>query len=130
MIGLLASTLSGIEVAGADGVPLGVNLLPPAQRRTRSDPFRFWNLALVMVAPFALAAAMWQVLETAPRRDRRPAADHRQERRRRARQASTQRQQLVDLIEGQASRPVRTRAARPSTVVCFPSAVYIYLLLS
>ncbi|MGO4781021.1 hypothetical protein AB4084_36625, partial [Lysobacter sp. 2RAB21] len=52
-IGPLASTLAGIEVAGGDGVPLGVNLLPPAQRRTRSDPFRFWNLALAAVAVFA-----------------------------------------------------------------------------
>ncbi|MBW8809276.1 PilN domain-containing protein [Lysobacter capsici] len=113
-IGPLASTLSGIEVAGADGVPLGVNLLPPSQRRTRSDPFRFWNLALAAVALFALAAAMWQVLE-----NRRAAIDDLQQTIAKnaaaARQASTQRQQLVDLIEGQAFLD-RTRAARPSTV--------------
>ncbi|MGH8081012.1 MAG: PilN domain-containing protein, partial [Lysobacter sp.] len=113
-IGPLASTLAGIEVAGADGVPLGVNLLPPLQRRTRSDPFRFWNLALAAVAVFALAAAMWQVLD-----NRRDAIKTLQQtiakNANAARQASSQRQQLVDLIEGQAFLD-RTRAARPSTV--------------
>jgi general secretion pathway protein L len=113
-IGPLASTLAGIEVAGGDGVPLGVNLLPPAQRRTRSDPFRFWNLALAAVAVFALAAAMWQVLDN--RRDaivtlKQTIAKNANA----ARQVATQRQQMVDLIEGQAFLD-RTRAARPSTV--------------
>ncbi|ALN93054.1 fimbrial assembly family protein [Lysobacter gummosus] len=113
-IGPLASTLAGIEVAGGDGVPLGVNLLPPAQRRTRSDPFRFWNLALAAVAVFALAAAMWQVLDN--RREaivtlKQTIAKNASA----ARQAATQRQQMVDLIEGQAFLD-RTRAARPSTV--------------
>lgn len=113
-IGPLASTLSGIEVAGADGAPLGVNLLPPAQRSTRSDPFRYWNLALAAVAVLALAATLWQVLE-----NRREAiADLKQTISRNAagaRQAAIQRQQLVDLIEGQAFLD-RTRKARPSTV--------------
>lgn len=113
-IGPLAATLAGIEVAGADGVPLGVNLLPPAQRRTRSDPFRYWNLALAAVALLALAAAMWQVLD-----NRRAAIKDLQQTIARnanaARQAATQRQELVDLIEGQAFLD-RTRAARPSTV--------------
>ena len=113
-IGPLASTLSGIEVAGADGAPLGVNLLPPAQRSTRQDPFRYWNLALAAVAVLALAAAMWQVLE-----NRREAiADLKQTISRNAagaRQAAIQRQELVDLIEGQAFLD-RTRKARPSTV--------------
>ncbi|QWP78591.1 PilN domain-containing protein [Lysobacter sp. K5869] len=113
-IGPLAATLAGIEVAGADGAPLGVNLLPPAQRRTRSDPFRYWNLALAAVALLALAAAMWQVLD-----NRRAAIKDLQQTIARnanaARQAATQRQELVDLIEGQAFLD-RTRAARPSTV--------------
>nr|WP_261370149.1 PilN domain-containing protein [Lysobacter antibioticus] len=113
-IGPLASTLSGIEVAGADGAPLGVNLLPPAQRSTRSDPFRYWNLALAAVAVLALAAALWQVLE-----NRREAiADLKQTISRNAagaRQAAIQRQELVDLIQGQAFLD-RTRKARPSTV--------------
>ncbi|MGO1073621.1 PilN domain-containing protein [Lysobacter sp. CA199] len=113
-IGPLASTLAGIEVSGTDGVPLGVNLLPPAQRRTRSDPFRFWNLALAAVAIFALAAAMWQVLENrsdAIKTLQQTIAKNANA----ARQAATQRQQMVDLIEGQAFLD-RTRAARPSTV--------------
>lgn len=113
-IGPLATTLAGIEVAGADGTPLGVNLLPPAQRRTRSDPFRYWNLALAAVALLALAAAMWQVLD-----NRRAAIKDLQQTIARnanaARQAATQRQEMVDLIEGQAFLD-RTRGARPSTV--------------
>ncbi|MEH6416311.1 PilN domain-containing protein [Pseudomonas sp. CGJS7] len=113
-IGPLASTLAGIEVSGNDGTPLGVNLLPPSQRRTRSDPFRFWNLALAAVAIFALAAAMWQVLE-----NRAEAIKDLQQTIAKnangARLAATQRQQMVDLIEGQAFLD-RTRAARPSTV--------------
>ncbi|MFK3647078.1 PilN domain-containing protein [Lysobacter enzymogenes] len=113
-LGPLAATLAGIEVAGGDGVPLGVNLLPPAQRRTRSDPFRYWNLALAAVAVLALAAAMWQVLD-----NRRAAIKGLQQaiaaNANAARQAASQRQELVDLIEGQAFLD-RTRAARPSTV--------------
>lgn len=113
-LGPLAATLAGVEVAGSDGVPLGVNLLPPAQRRTRSDPFRYWNLALAAVAVLALAAAMWQVLD-----NRRAAIKQLQQaiaaNANAARQAATQRQELVDLIEGQAFLD-RTRAARPSTV--------------
>ncbi|QQP98565.1 PilN domain-containing protein [Lysobacter enzymogenes] len=113
-LGPLAATLAGIEVAGADGAPLGVNLLPPAQRRTRSDPFRYWNLALAAVAVLALAAAMWQVLD-----NRRAAIKQLQQaiaaNANAARQAASQRQELVDLIEGQAFLD-RTRAARPSTV--------------
>lgn len=113
-IGPLAATLAGIEVAGADGAPLGVNLLPPAQRRTRRDPFRYWNLALAAVALLGLAAAMWQVLD-----NRRAAIKDLQQTIARnanaARQAATQRQELADLIEGQAFLD-RTRAARPSTV--------------
>ncbi|MEI2431334.1 PilN domain-containing protein [Lysobacter yananisis] len=113
-IGPLAATLAGIDVAGADGVPLGVNLLPPAQRRARRDPFRYWNLALAAVALLALAAGMWQVLD-----NRRAAIKDLQQTIARnanaARQAASQRQEVVDLIEGQAFLD-RTRAARPSTV--------------
>lgn len=113
-VGPLADTLAGVDVAGADGAPLGVNLLAPAQRRRHSDPFRTWNLALAAIALIGVAATLWQLLE-----NRRAAADqlqqtissHAQE----AREVAAQRQELVGLIEGQAFLD-RTRAERPSTV--------------
>lgn len=113
-IGPLADSLAGVDVAGADGVPLAVNLLPPAQRRRHSDPFRFWNLALAAVALVAIAATMWQLL--ANRRSagdelERTIASHAVA----ARNAAAQRQELIALIEGQAFLD-RTRAERPSTI--------------
>jgi general secretion pathway protein L len=69
-IGPLADSLAGVDVAGADGAPLSVNLLPPSQRRSHGDPFRLWNLVLVAVALIAIAATLWQLLA-----NRRSAAD-------------------------------------------------------
>ncbi|NUS37665.1 MAG: general secretion pathway protein GspL, partial [Lysobacter sp.] len=46
LLGPLADTLAGVDVAGADGAPLGVNLLPPAPRRRQVDPWRRWNWLL------------------------------------------------------------------------------------
>jgi len=113
-LGPLAQTLAGIDVAGSGGVPLGVNLLPPAQRRQHGDPFRFWNLALVAVALLAVAGTMWQLLA-----NRRAAADELEQTIARhaaaARAAATQRQALIDLTEGQAFLD-RTRAQRPTTL--------------
>jgi general secretion pathway protein L len=45
-LGPLAAGLAGIDVLGADGVPLGVNLLPQSARIARSDRARALNLAL------------------------------------------------------------------------------------
>ncbi len=45
-LGELSTMLAGIDVAAADGRPLGVNLLAPADRRRHRDPWRQWNLAL------------------------------------------------------------------------------------
>src|SRR5690606_21678785 len=53
-LGPLAGTLAGIDLAGADGVPLGVNLLPAAQRSRTADPWRGWNLGLAALAVAAL----------------------------------------------------------------------------
>lgn len=113
-LGPLAGTLAGIDLAAADGAPLGVNLLAPAQRRRHGDPFRYWNLALAAVALLAVAAALWQLLA-----NRRAAADaleqsiarHAEQ----ARRAAAQRQELVELIEGQAFLD-RTRAERPPAI--------------
>ncbi len=113
-IGDLSAGLAGIDVLGADGAPLRVTLLDPAQRRTQADPMRQWNLVLAAVALVAVSAALWQLLQ-----NRRAAAEAFETETRavaeRARTVSNQRQQLVDIVEGQAFLD-RTRAGRPTTV--------------
>lgn len=112
-LGDLAAGLAGIDVLGADGAPLQVNLLDPAQRRVQADPMRRWNLVLAAVALVACSAALWQLLH-----NRRVAADAFEAETRvvaeRARAVSAQRQQLVDLVQGQAFLD-RARAGRPTT---------------
>lgn len=113
-LGTLSGTLAGIDMAGPDGMPLGVNLLPTAERRQVADPWRGWNLALGAVALVALAAALWQLLD-----NRRDAADAFEQAlaplAEQARRVAVQRQQLQAMVEGQAYLD-RTRAARPPTV--------------
>ena len=113
-LGPLAGTLTGVDVDSGDGQGLGVNLLPGARRHRRVDPWMGWNLALAMVAVVAIAAGLWQVLD-----NRRAAADafeaEVEQAATRARSASTQRQALVDLVEGMAFLE-SARAARPTTV--------------
>ena len=112
-LGPLAATLAGVDVAD-DAGPLGVNLLPPSQRRRYRDPWTPWNLALATVAAVAVAALLWQLLA-----NRRAAADAFEQRiaaqADAARRAGAQRQQLINLIEGQAFLD-RARAQRPTTV--------------
>lgn len=119
-LGPLASTLAGIDVAGADGIPLGVNLLPPALRRGRADGWRGWNLVLTAVAVLALAGLMATLLE-----NRRAAAQDVRARiagqAQDARRAGAERQQLAMLIDGQAFLD-GTRAAQPPTVVLWDEA--------
>lgn len=113
-LGPVAPSLAGIDVAGPDGVPLQINLLPPAQRQTIRDPWRSWNLAFAAIAIVAIGLALWQVLEN--RRD--AAADFEALVEREAgpaRRAAAQEQALVNLIEGQAFLQ-RARAARPTAV--------------
>lgn len=113
-LGPLGATLAGIDVAAADGVPLGVNLLPLSQRRRHADPWRLWNIILAAVAVFALGALMWQLLA-----NRNAAAEDFEQRiaaqAAAGRSAAAQRQQLTGLIEGQAFLD-RARAARPTTI--------------
>jgi len=111
--GPLAPTLAGVDVAESDGRPLGVNLASGAARR-REDPARGRNLVLLLVAALALAAGMWQMLV-----NREAAADFFAQQVEaeveRARSASLERRQLVDLIEGGAFLRAE-RAGRPTMV--------------
>lgn len=113
-LGPLAATLAGVDLADSAGAPLGVNLLPPVQRRQRRDPWRGWNWALAAVAVVALAAALWQVLA-----NRRAAADAFEQavnaRAGEARRAASQRQRLVDAVTGQAFLD-QSRNGRPSAI--------------
>lgn len=113
-LGPVARGLAGLDVAGADGQPLGVNLLPPTLRVRRASPARSWNLVAAVVAMLALAFAGWQVLS-----NRRAAADafaaQVERSAAQARGVAAQRQQLVDLVEGARFLQAQ-RAARPTTV--------------
>lgn len=113
-LGPLAASLAGVDVAAADGLPVGVNLLSPLLRRRHVDPWRLWNAALAGIAVLAIAATLWQLLA-----NRRAAADALEQRiaaqAEAGRRAATERQQLIGLIEGQAFLD-RTRAARPAAI--------------
>jgi len=61
-LGPLAQTLTGVDMATADGRGVGVNLLAGTQRHRRVDPWLAWNLALGAVAAIAVAAGLWQIL--------------------------------------------------------------------
>jgi general secretion pathway protein L len=113
-LGGLADNLAGVDVAGSDGLPLGVNLLPPALRRRQLDPWRRWNWLLGGIALLALVLGLWVLLQ-----NRRAAADELERTTNRevasARRVSQQRQQLVDLVAGRAFLD-RVRAGRPTAV--------------
>ena len=113
-LGTLSAWLAGIDLADAEGRPLGVNLLPVAQRHRRTNPWRLWNIALAAFALLALALGLSQVLD-----NRRAAAEQLQadvaRRSAQAREVSLQRQRLVDAVEGGAYLQAQ-RNARPSVV--------------
>ena len=113
-MGPLASTLAGVDVAEVDGTPLGVNLASDAGRNHRKDPARGRNLVLLLVALLALLAGMWQMLA-----NREAAADFFAQQVEaeveRARSASLEKRQLLDLIEGGAFLR-DARAGRPTMV--------------
>ncbi len=110
----LRATLAGADMADADGLPLGINLLPGAQRRHRRDPRGAWNFGLAIVALVALGAGLWQI-----RANREAAADafevETKARSRQAQKVSAEKKQLVDLVEGLRFLQ-QTRSGRPSTV--------------
>ena len=113
-LGGVAATLAGVDLADTGGAPIGVNLLPPAQRRHRADPWGAWNWVFGAVALLALGAGLWQVLE-----NRRAATDAFEQdveaRSAQARTAAARRQRLVDAIEGQTFLD-QSRAGRPSAI--------------
>lgn len=112
-LGPLAATLAGVDAAAADGAPLGVNLLAPLQRSPHRDPWRVWNTALAVLALLFVAALLWQLL--ANRRAAAAAFEQRISAQADAgRRAAAQRQQLINLIEGQAFLDA-ARASRPTT---------------
>ena len=113
-LGALSGWLAGIDLADADGRPLGINLLPAAQRHRRANPWRLWNIALAACALLALALGLSQVLD-----NRHAAAGQLQadvaRRGAQAREVSQQRQRLVDAVEGGTYLQAQ-RNARPSVI--------------
>lgn len=113
-LGDAAAQLAGADLAGADGEPIGVNLLPPALRRRRHDPARGWNALLALVFVAATAAMLALVLH-----NREAAAQRLQAQVARqaasARAVSVQRAELAGLVEGRAWI-LRERASRPQVV--------------
>ncbi len=113
-LGGLSSWLAGVDMADAEGRPLGINLLPLVQRRARANPWRWWNIGLGLVFLLALALGLAQVLA-----NRRAAADQLQAevaaRSKQARSVGQQRQRVVDSVEGGAYLQEQ-RNARPSVV--------------
>ena len=112
--GIDGSRLAGIDLADSDGLPLGFNLLPPAQRAAAADPLRLWHWLLAGLALVLTLLLMWQLLD-----NRRTAANTLEGRvatlATEARGASVQRQQLINLVEGQAFLD-RSRQARPTSI--------------
>jgi len=113
-LGGLAAKLAGVDLADADGRALGVNLLPPAQRQARRNPWRRWNVVLALAALLALTAGMTQLLD-----NRKAAAAALQAgmaaREPQARAISAQRQRVLDAVEGAAYLRAQ-RSGRPPTV--------------
>ena len=113
-IGPLASTLAGVDIAGPNGAPQGVNLLPLPLRARVANPWRAWNWGLVAVAVLAMAGGMWQLLQ-----NQRAAADALEQevaaRSPAARRVAMERQQLIDAVQGTAFLD-RARSGRPTNV--------------
>lgn len=110
----LSSWLAGVDLADADGRPLGINLLPVAQRKLRANPWRWWNLVLAVVFLAALALGLAQIVANRHAAARQLQADvdvHSAQ----ARTVAQQRQRLLDSVEGGVYLQ-QQRNARPTVV--------------
>jgi len=100
-LGGLGARLAGIDLADGEGRALGVNLLAPAQRFRRRDPWRWLNLGLGLAALLALVLGLHQLLD-----NRRAAAAELQatiaRRQAQAQGIGAARQRVVDSVEGEA----------------------------
>lgn len=110
----LSSWLAGVDLADADGRPLGINLLPISQRKLRANPWRWWNLMLGVVFLAGLTLGLAQILANRNEAARQLQADV-DVRSTQARNVSQQRQRLVDSVEGGVYLQ-QQRNARPSVV--------------
>ena len=113
-LGALSGWLAGVDLADAEGRPLGVNLLPVAQRHQRRNPWRLWNIVLAALALVALVLGLSQVLDNRGKAAAQLQADV-AKRSAQAREVSQQRQRLVDAVEGGAYLQAQ-RNARPSVI--------------
>lgn len=108
--------LDGVDVMDVDGAPLGVNLLPSAQRRIGRDPVQRLNHLLLLGALVFAALAARQLLEN--RRDAATQLAAQVEASAvRAREVSVQRQQLQDLVDGHAFLARQREQQAPATEV-------------
>jgi general secretion pathway protein L len=113
-LGALAADLVGVDVAGPDAQPMGVNLLPSEARHAGRAPHRGLHWALASVAVLALVFAGWRMLDN--RRAAAAAFEAQMESRSaEARRVSAKRQQLVELAQGAITLD-QARASRPTTV--------------
>ena len=110
----VAATLSGVDMLDADGLPLGVNLLPGARRSRQRDPRAMWNLALGAGFLLATGLGLWLILG-----NREAAADALEaDAKRHTRQADKvddEKRLLVDTVEGMRFLQ-ETRNGRPSAI--------------
>lgn len=104
--------LDGVDAADAGGEPMAVNLLPQALRRQRQDPMQRLDRMLLLGSLVMLVLAAWQLLDN--RRQAAAALEAQVEASaQRARAVANQRQQLQDLVDGQAFF-AQQRSAQPS----------------
>jgi general secretion pathway protein L len=100
-LGAAAQHLAGVDLMAADGRTLGINLLPPAQRAARGNRWGWWNLGLAGLALFALVLGMTQLLDNRQAAAQTLKADmHARETQ--ARDIASERQRLIDTVEGEA----------------------------
>jgi len=113
-LGSLAAGLSGVDVAAADGAPLGINLMPAARRYRRRSRASTTHAVLLALAAVLLAAALWQMLEN--RRAavldlQRAVAGHGEA----AREVAQNQRRVLELVDGAAFLHAE-RARRPGMV--------------